>query len=203
MRRIKEEADKTRQAILDAALTVFSRQGYHPARLQDIADDANVTRGAVYHHFGSKADLYITLIKEASEQFNAVIAHAVAGGGTFQELGKRVLINAWTFLEEDPHLTKVVELFTFKTGFISELAEINKLRVEESETLVAYIVGFIQKAIERGELHPELDPEIVARAFIAYQNGVMNLWLTNKNAFSLKESATALAETFFQGLEAE
>ncbi len=201
MRRIKEDADKTRQTILDAALTIFSRQGYHPARLQDIAEVASVTRGAIYHHFGSKADLYITLIREASELFNDVIAKAIAGGGTFQEVGKRVLINAWTFLEEDPHLTKVVELFTFKTGFTSELDEINKQRVEESETLVAYIAGFIHKAIERGELRPDLDPEIVARAFIACQNGIMSLWLTNRNAFSLKESAPALAETFFRGIE--
>ncbi len=51
MRRIKEEADKTRQAILEAALTVFSKQGYHPARLQDIAEAADVTRGAIYHYF--------------------------------------------------------------------------------------------------------------------------------------------------------
>jgi AcrR family transcriptional regulator len=202
MRRVKEEADKTRQAILDAALTIFSRQGYHPARLQDIAEAADVTRGAIYHHFGSKADLYITLIRDASELFNDVIAKAIAEGGTFQEVGKRVLINAWTFLEEDPHLTKVVELFNFKTGFTSELDEINQQRVEESETLVAYIVGFIQKAIERGELRPDLDPEIVARAFIAYQNGIMNLWLINRNAFSLIKSAHALAATFFQGIEA-
>ena len=63
MRRIKEEADKTRQAILDAALTIFSRQGYHPARLQDIAEAADVTRGGV---FGAR---FKFVLKVAEGQF--------------------------------------------------------------------------------------------------------------------------------------
>ncbi len=202
MRRTKEEAAQTRQALLDAALTVFSEQGYHPARLQDIADAAGVTRGAIYHHFGSKADLYITLIEEASEQFDAVIAQAIAEGGTFRQVGTRVLVGAWTFLEEDPHLAKVVELFNFKTGFTSELAEITRRREEEAETLVDYVAGFMRRAIEEGELRADLDPVIVARAFIAYENGVMNLWLSNRQVFSLKESAPALASIFVQGIAA-
>jgi len=202
MRRTKEDAAQTRQMILDAALTVFSKQGYHPARLQDIAEAAGVTRGAIYHHFGSKAELYIALIEEASEQFNAVIAQAIAEGGTFQQVSARVLVNAWTFLEEDPHLAKVVELFNFKTGFTSELSEINRRREEEAETLVDYIAGFVGRSIEEGELRADLDPVIAARAFIAYQNGVMNLWLTNRDAFSIKESAPALAAIFVQGIAA-
>ena len=201
MRRIKEEADKTRQTILDAALTVFSSKGYHPARLQDIAESAGVTRGAIYHHFGSKADLYICLVRESAEQFNLVIAQAIEGGGTFKEVATRVLVTGWSLLEEDPQLAKVVELINFKTGFTAELEELNIQRKEEAITQVAFIAGFFQRAIENGELSSGLDPELASRAFMAYQNGTMNLWLSNKDAFSLKKSASALAETFFRGIE--
>jgi len=62
MKRTQEEAAKTRQDLLDAALQVFSQQGYQAARLQDIAKAAGVTRGAIYHHFGSKAELFNTLM---------------------------------------------------------------------------------------------------------------------------------------------
>ncbi|MCK5642345.1 MAG: hypothetical protein KAJ19_16175 [Gammaproteobacteria bacterium] len=133
--------------------------------------------------------------------FNAVITRAIEGGGTFQEVATRVLVNGWSLLEEDPQLAKVVELFNFKTGFTSELEELNLQRKEEAKTQVAYIAGFVRSAIERGELNSGIDPELIARSFIAYQNGIMNLWLTNRNAFSLKESAPALAETFFRGIE--
>ena len=201
MRRIKEEADKTRQTILDAALTVFSSKGYHPARLQDIAEAAGVTRGAIYYHFGSKADLYISLVRESAEQLNTVISRAIEGGGSFREVATRVLVNGWSLLEEDPQLAKVVELFNFKTGFTAELEEINLQRKEEAITQVVFIAGFFQRAIDKGELNSGLDPELAARAFMACQNGIMNLWLSNKEAFSLKKSAPALAATFFQGIE--
>ena len=62
MRRTKEEAEQTRQDLLDAALTVFSQKGYTATRLEDVARAAGVTRGAIYHHFGSKAELYSALI---------------------------------------------------------------------------------------------------------------------------------------------
>ena len=107
MRRIKEDAEKTRQTILDAALTVFSNHGYHPARLQDIAEVASVTRGAIYHHFGSKADLYICLVRESADQLNTVISRAIESGGTFREVATRVLVNGWSLLEEDPQLARI------------------------------------------------------------------------------------------------
>ena len=75
--RTKEDAEKTRQALLDAALTVFSSKGYQAARLQDIASTAGTTRGAIYHHFSNKVDLYKALIKEASQQGNMAIQTAV------------------------------------------------------------------------------------------------------------------------------
>ena len=60
-RRTKEEAQETRQAILDAAVRVFAQQGVANASLTDIAQEAGVTRGAIYWHFANKADLINTL----------------------------------------------------------------------------------------------------------------------------------------------
>lgn len=62
MRRTKEEAFETRQALLDAALPVFSENGLEATRLEDIAERAGVTRGALYWHFKNKEDLLISLL---------------------------------------------------------------------------------------------------------------------------------------------
>ena len=186
VRRTKEEAAQTRQALLDAALTVFSKQGYQAARLQDIAKSAGVTRGAIYHHFGSKSQLFITLIKEASEQMNAVIGGAIAAGGTFAEVNRRVMVNSWTFLEENHRLREVVELLRFKSVPSPELEEIARQLVEDLQAQVDLVTGYMKMGIEQGELRADLDPEIIARAFIAYQDGVTNLWLADQTAFSIK-----------------
>jgi len=200
MRRTNEEAAQTRQAILDAALTVFSREGYQASRLQDIANAAGVTRGAIYHHFGNKVELYITLIEKSSERISAIIEQAIEEGGSFQELAARVLVDFWTSLEENPQLAKVVELYNLRIGYVPELANFDRRREEGAEKVVNYIAGFISEAIENGELSSDLDPMIAARAFMAYQNGIRTLWLTKQNAFSLKECAPALAAIFVRGL---
>ncbi|MCL4562239.1 MAG: TetR family transcriptional regulator, partial [Chloroflexi bacterium] len=58
MRRTKEEAAETRDLLLKSALSVFSQKGYSATTLGDVARAAGVTRGAIYWHFGSKAELY-------------------------------------------------------------------------------------------------------------------------------------------------
>ena len=60
-KRTHEEAERTRQAILDSALRLFSRRGYESTSLSDIARFANVTRGAIYWHFKDKGEILVEL----------------------------------------------------------------------------------------------------------------------------------------------
>lgn len=84
MRRTKEEAAQTRQDLLAAALTVFSRKGYEAARLEDIAEIAGVTRGAIYFHFDNKAGLFMALVEDASALGGQAIDQAVKQGAALR-----------------------------------------------------------------------------------------------------------------------
>ena len=202
VRRSKEEASQTCQTILDAALTIFSKQGYQATRLQDIAEGAGVTRGAVYHHFGGKSQLFITLIEEATEEINAVIEQAIAVGGGFTKVNNRVLVNSWTYLEENRRFREITEMLNFKSGRSLDLEELSRQVKMGLRTRVDSIAGYMQRGIEQEELRADLDPETIARAFFAYQDGVTRLWLADRTAFSIKESAPALAAIFVQGIAA-
>jgi AcrR family transcriptional regulator len=200
MKRTQEEAAQTRQQLLDAALAVFSRKGYHATRLEDIAEAASVTRGAIYHHFGNKTDLYLTLIQEVSDAFNQVINQAIEQGGDFETIGSRVMVNTWTYLEENLRARQITELFYYKTGDDPELAQMRDQRNAEAAGFIEAIAGFMQGAIAEGELPATLDPYNGARSFISYQNGVAVQWLANPNAYSLKDNAEALAKIYMRGL---
>jgi len=202
MKRTKEEAAKTRQDLLDAALQVFSQQGYQAARLQDIAKAAGVTRGAIYHHFGSKAELFNTLMDEASAQESGAVQAAIAEGGSLVEIMARILSYSLALLEKDRRLRQVFELSKVKAGDDPELVEVHRKRAKQTETLIASTAAIIAQGIAGGDLRAGLDPDTVARAFIAYQNGVATLWLLNRQAFSLKEQAADFADIFMQGLAA-
>lgn len=76
MKRTKEEAEQTRQDLLNAALTILNRKGFEATRLEDIAQEAGVTRAAIYHHFGGKVELFFALLNDASAQSNKAIQQA-------------------------------------------------------------------------------------------------------------------------------
>jgi TetR/AcrR family acrAB operon transcriptional repressor len=200
MRRTKEEAAQTRQELLEAALTVFSREGFEAARLEDIAQAAGVTRGAIYHHFDSKVGLFMALVEDASALGNMAIARAIEEGGSFAEIAARILVYTLNLLEEDRRFREVIALSLFMPGASPELEVFSRQRAQGARSLVENISGLFRMGIEQGDLRPDLDPLTVARGFLAYQNGLALLWLSDKEAFSIKASGTALADLFMQGI---
>ncbi len=72
-RKSKDEAEKTRERILESALTLFSRDGYERTTFTDIASRLEMTKGAVYWHFSSKEDLLLALVDEMLKKFRALI----------------------------------------------------------------------------------------------------------------------------------
>lgn len=200
MRRTKEEAEQTRQDLLDAALTVFSEQGYQAARLQDIASAAGTTRGAIYHHFGSKVGLYQELMAEAQQQAGEVLAEAVAAGGSFTEVCRRILEAVMTTLAQNERFRQVTALSLFKTGVSPELTALEQERIQSAEAAIAGIADYMQMGIESGAVRTDLSPMTMARALIAFQNGVAWLWLANGEFFPLAEDAADLADVLLNGI---
>jgi TetR/AcrR family acrAB operon transcriptional repressor len=201
-RKTKEEAAATRQALLDAALKVFSQKGYAAARLEDVAEQAGVTRGAVYWHFKNKADLYNTLVSETLGGIQRVVDRAVGKGGTFLAIQRRVMVYVITLLEEDATYRAVQELMILKTGYEPELAEGLIKKREAMRQIEEEIAGYFRIGIQAGELRADLDPLIAARAMLAYINGITLNWLVDQQAFSLRASAPALVEVFMRGIAA-
>lgn len=200
MRRTKDEAEQTRQALLDAALAVFSDKGYQPARLQEIAEMAGATRGAIYHHFENKADLYKQLLEEASQQGNLALQTAVAEGGSFADICRRIFVTTWETLVNDKRFRQIMALSLFKTGVSPELAQIENERLQNATAVVEDIAAYMQIGIDSGDVRADLKPDTMARAFLAFQNGVALLWLANGEFFSLADEAPAMADIFLQGI---
>lgn len=200
MRRTKEEAAVTRVTLLKTALAVFSAKGYAAATLDDVAKAAKVTRGAIYWHFKSKVDLYNTLVEEFSARGAAVVQQAVAEGGTLTEILRRVFIRQCVLIEEDKEARAVMELALFKTGLDPELRASRKKQLEAGNALLEGIAGAMQQGIAQGVLRNDIDPVDMARAFLAFENGVIQLWLTTPKSFSLKQSAESFADILIAGL---
>lgn len=201
MRRTKEEALQTRSEILDSALVAFSREGYERARLEDIASAADVTRGAIYHHFGSKEGLFMALVEDASDLANKATERALAQGGSVPDIIANILIFTLSLLEEDRRFRQIMALSL--TNLATQVSAYERRRYVEARNLVNSIATGFQAGIASGELRADVEPTAMARALLAYQNGLTFLWLSNRDAFSVKESAPIMAKLFMQGIVAD
>jgi TetR/AcrR family acrAB operon transcriptional repressor len=201
MRRTKEEAAITREQLLKKALGVFSRKGYAATTLEDIAQEASVTRGAIYWHFGSKAELYNTLIREYSSRGSTILQKAVTEGGSFLDVLRRAFIMQLQVIEEDKEMRAMMELTLFKTGLVPELEDGRQQQIKSGLELIENMAGIMQLGIAQGFLRSDIEPKEMVRAYLAFQNGLIQLWLMTPNEFSLKASAESFADILIAGLQ--
>jgi len=200
MRRTKEEAARTRQDILKSALIVFGEKGFSAATLKQIAAEAGVTRGAIYWHFNNKAELYNTLIESYSARGATIGEEAIADGGSFVDILRRIFVRQLQAVEEDPDLRAIMEIHLFKTGLDPELLTAHLQQIKSGQALLEGIKDAMSMGIAAGELRADIDPLEMARAFLALQNGLIYLWLLTPDSFSLRESAESMAEILVGGV---
>src|ERR671910_337322 len=99
-------ADRRRQ-ILDAAVRVFARQGFHACRVSDIADEAGVAYGLVYHYFRSKEEVLDTLFTERWDILLQVIRDADAQDANVRDKLRTIAAFILDSYRHDPDLMKV------------------------------------------------------------------------------------------------
>jgi AcrR family transcriptional regulator len=201
MRRTKEDAAITRAQLLKAALRQFHEKGYLATTLEDIARAAGTTRGAVYWHFGSKAELFNAVIREQYNRAGVALAHIYATGGTPLEMLRRVLVGWISYAEEDSDFRIMLELKVLQTGFYPELAGGIQESLYYTDRVVKQFAEMIKHAIDAGEVRPDVKPEtaaITALGGIIY--GITSFWLMNQKLFSLKALAEEAVDIFIRGI---
>jgi AcrR family transcriptional regulator len=163
--------DKRRQ-ILDAAIRVFARQGFHATRVSDIADEAGVAYGLVYHYFKSKDEVLNELFTERWSLLLAAIEEADRGDVTPREKLAAVAAFIVDSYRHDPELMKViiVEVTRAANSFgRTHLPEIR--RAYES---IAKIVADGQQA---GVFRRDIDPTFASMSFYGAIEQLLSGWI--------------------------
>jgi len=191
-------AEKRRQ-ILDAAVGVFARQGFHATRVADIADEAGVAYGLVYHYFRSKDEVLNELFSERWSLLLAAIEEADRAGGPHRDRLAAVAGFIVDSYRHDPELMKViiVEVTRAANSFgRTHLAEIR--RAYES---IAKIVADGQRA---GAFRADVDPLFASMAFYGSIEQLLSGWifdLIETSDESYEKAKSLLVRTICEGLE--
>ena len=94
-RRTGESPQHTRTMLLDAAEEIFARKGFSAAALEEIADAAGYTRGAIYAHFGGKEELFVTVIERHRQRFLDGFADVISSFHQLEEIELDELAHRW------------------------------------------------------------------------------------------------------------
>jgi TetR/AcrR family acrAB operon transcriptional repressor len=200
MRRTREQADATRAELRDAALAVFAARGYSAARLEEIAERAGVTRGALYHHYVDKPGLYLAVIGEVWWEATAPIFTLLEGADPPLERLRRFLIAYTRAIDEDTRFRALLSVVTLKTEALPELAPGLAEKQRALEGWLDQLEGLLTEAEGRGELRQDLEPREAALAVLCFVNGVTTTAAVSPALFSPAEDASALAGALLGGL---
>jgi len=200
VKRTKEEALITREQVLQASLRVFRRKGYAATTLEEIAQEAGFTRGAIYSHFEGKGQLYQLLIQQGFLRLNEAFEEAFDVEGSVEERLRNLLIRPLAFVEEDVLAQGVIELTLFKSEVSVSFVSYQAGKQQGTQALVARIIQILDEGIVQGEIRAEIDKQGVALALLATLNGAILIWFQSEKAFSLKGLAPTLADTLLNGL---
>lgn len=202
MRRTKGDAAATRAAVLDASLRVFSRKGYAATRLEEVAAEAGVTRGAVYWHFADKAALYTALMQERGARLGAVYEEALAPAGRRAPMAavERLLLRSVDLLHDDPEFRAVMQLNWLKTELTPELEAGFQHKLAGMRRLVDALAELLALAVDAGEAHADLDPRAAALATVSFMQGLMGLVVMDGDLLRTRAASRRVVQAFLRGL---
>jgi TetR/AcrR family fatty acid metabolism transcriptional regulator len=187
-----------RRLILDAAVRVFARQGFHTCRVSDIADDAGVAYGLVYHYFQSKDQILDTLFLERWE----VLLHAIRETDAHEESAQAKLAAIAGFIvssyRHDPELMQVIIVEVTRAA--STFGRTHLAKIREAYDLIADIVRGAQA---RGEFRSDITPDFAALAFYGAIEQVLTGWIFDllpADERALEEATDLIVETICGGL---
>ena len=194
-----QPSDFRRAQIFEAALQVCAEKGYFNTRVDDIAQRAGLSKGALYHHFASKQELFLALFSEMMEGFVELMTQVMEQSPT-ASVALRAAVRQF------------VEAFEQQPGLMRGMFDLYLLAVREPD-FRAQIMGYyskmveaaavvIQRGIDSGEFSADIDATEAAWVFFTSGDGLFLIHLSLDDEQRVIPRFEQLLEIFLRGLRA-
>lgn len=174
-----------RQQLLGAAVRVFARKGFHASRVGDIAEEAGVAHGLLYHYFKSKNQVLEAVFHE---NWSILVARIESVEETEEPAADQIRHIAAIVLRTWLHLPDVVRVVIQEFGRSPELGE----RIGELTLPIDALRRVIARGIERGEFRKDIDPAFAATVVYGSIDELLTAWVLGR--LPSDEEAVARAE---------
>jgi TetR/AcrR family fatty acid metabolism transcriptional regulator len=192
-------AEDKRRLILDAAVRVFARQGFHACRVSDIADEAGVAYGLVYHYFASKDEVLDTLFLERWNVMLDLIREVDVEGTPVREKLDAIAGFIIDSYRHDPDLMKVIIVEVTRAA-----NTFGRTHLPEISSAYEMIAGIVTKAQEEGVFRVDIEARFAAMAFYGAIEQLLTGWIFGtlpQGPEHFERAKWLVVETVCSGLE--
>lgn len=190
-------SEERRAQILDAALEVFARQGFHEARMDDIAQASGLSKGALYLYYKSKDAIIGALLTSI---FNIAMRSSLTAAREDGTIRDRILEITERFAGEIDRFSRAVPVMLEFYAIAARDRTVRKYMGEIFEEYSALVARLLEQGMARGEFRRGGDAHALAVGLIAIWEGMALLWAMSPERVQWREQATLAVATFLDGL---
>ena len=201
-RKTKENALETRSQLLDAAEKVFFDKGFSQTSLMDVAEAANMTRGAIYWHFKNKGDLFEAMADRVRLPLES-LSEACTDPNERDPLGKLrdFFVQVLKESARNPRRRRVLTILFHKCELNDETRQVELRRQAACIEYLQHTEQCLQKAIALNQLPADLDVQQAAIAKLGFVMGLISHWLFLPGSFDLENTAETMVDSYFSMLQ--
>jgi TetR/AcrR family acrAB operon transcriptional repressor len=200
VRRTKEDALATRNLVLDTAELVFARRGVSRTSLNEIAQTAGLSRGAIYWHFKDKAQLFDAMMDRVllpmEDKLNVASS---AETGALDQM-RQGCIDALKKIVDDEQVRRVFEIAIHKVEYVDELEAVRDRRRDACKLHLDQMERCMSQSTGRGELPGRISARAAALGLHSLLEGLFQSWMLDPGAFDLVQTGIQVIDTYLAGL---
>ncbi|MCZ6479222.1 MAG: TetR/AcrR family transcriptional regulator [Candidatus Methylomirabilales bacterium] len=194
------DKDRKRREILEAAMRVFAREGYHRAKMKAVAEEAGIGKGTVYEYFKSKTDLFLALHDHMLAELKAFYMKELEGIRQPAAMLERFIAVAFqTFRLWEPFFLVFFDYWA--EGGRGEQQTLLQTRLREAYAVARNdVAAIIAGGVKDGSLRCD-NPLLAAASILATLDGLVLQWLCDRDAFDLDAMRESLTQTILRSLQ--
>jgi AcrR family transcriptional regulator len=175
----------TREEILEVAYQLFERKGYDRTSVREIARSTGLSQGALLHHFSSKEELFVEVLRrrDVQNREGQRSRHAAGRSGDADAISVRGLLSVVDHNAQEPGLVRLYVAMSAEGTDVDSPAR--SFFEERYQWLRTEVAADIRRQQERGEVSNELDPAAVASLLVAAADGLQIQWLLDPDGLDM------------------
>ena len=199
-RKTKADALKTRQHLIETAIVQFAARGVSNTTLNDIADAASVTRGALYWHFENKTQLFNELWLQQPPLRDLIQDQLIGrwGDNPLQRLREKLVVGL-QYIAQNPRQQALMQILYHKCEFHEGMISEQEIR-EEIGFSQRGLRDALQASMTEGLISRTLDLDVVLIIIHGSFSGIVKNWLMNSTRYDLYQQAPALVDNVLRML---